>query len=92
MLILSVRYKKSSKWIINANKKPTGQLQSRFNAPVPMEVAVLIVGQQFEKRVSVLHSRDNRAIRISETHHAYDALQSPMMFCHGEDGYQINIP
>ncbi|GFW01795.1 OTU domain-containing protein [Trichonephila clavipes] len=31
-------------------------------------------------------------MRINETHRAYDALQYPLMFFRGEDGYQINIP
>lgn len=56
------------------------------------EVAVLILGQDFEKRDIVLHSRDNRLVRISKMHHAYDGIQYPLMFCLGEDGYYINIP
>ncbi|GFT05678.1 hypothetical protein TNCV_1045351 [Trichonephila clavipes] len=31
-------------------------------------------------------------MRINEAHRAYDALQYPLMFFRGEDGYQINIP
>ena len=83
---------KDYKVIINANRKPFGEHQGRFNAPTCKEVAVLIVGQEFEKRDIVLHSRNNRVVRISETHRAYDALQYPLMFCRGEDGYQIDIP
>ncbi|KAL4153686.1 hypothetical protein QTP88_001519 [Uroleucon formosanum] len=40
----------------------------------------------------VLQSHDNKLQRISEIHRAYDALQYPLMFCHGEDGYSIDIP
>lgn len=83
---------KEFKVIINADKKPAGEHQGRFNAPTSQEVAILIAGQEFEKRDIVLHSRDNRVIRISETHRAYDALQYPLIFCRGEDGYHINIP
>lgn len=28
---------------------------------------------------------------ISDTHRSYDALQYPLIFWEGEDGYQINI-
>ncbi|CAG9771498.1 unnamed protein product [Ceutorhynchus assimilis] len=80
------------KVIISANKMPIGEHPGRFNVPVSKEVAVLIVGQHFEKRDIVIHGRDNRLLRISETHHAYDALQYPLIFCRGEDAYQINIP
>ncbi|XP_067933012.1 uncharacterized protein [Watersipora subatra] len=54
--------------------------ERRFNAPVIDEVAVQIVGQQFEKWGIVLQLRSNELQRISETHRAYDALQYPLMF------------
>jgi len=50
------------------------------------------VGQDFKKRNIVFHSRDTKLVRISEIHRAYDALQYPLMFFRGEDGYFINIP
>lgn len=75
--------------IVNADKKPSGE--HRFNAPVPKEVAIVIVGQQFEKRDIILQSRDNKLQRISELHRLYDALQYPLMFCRGEDGYSVDI-
>ncbi|GFY55396.1 ATP-dependent DNA helicase [Trichonephila inaurata madagascariensis] len=56
------------------------------------EVAVVIVGQEFEKRDIVLSCRGGTLMQITETHRAYDALQYPLMFFLGEDGYQINIP
>ncbi|GFT58062.1 ATP-dependent DNA helicase [Trichonephila clavipes] len=56
------------------------------------EVAVVIVGQEFEKRDIVLSCRSGTLMRINETHRAYDALQYPLMFFRGGDGYQINIP
>ena len=30
--------------------------------------------------------------RISETHRSYDALQYPLLFCRGGDGYDIALP
>uniref|UniRef100_A0A6P4EN22 Uncharacterized protein LOC108043706 n=1 Tax=Drosophila rhopaloa TaxID=1041015 RepID=A0A6P4EN22_DRORH len=34
---------------------------------------------------------DGRLQRVYETHRSYDALQYPLMFCRGEDGYHFNI-
>ncbi|XP_074106305.1 uncharacterized protein LOC141532045 [Cotesia typhae] len=83
---------KEFKIVINADGKPAGEHRGRFNAPQAKEVAVVIVGQDFEKRDIVLRSRGNQLMRISETHRAYDTLQYPLIFCNGEDGYHINIP
>ncbi|XP_074115105.1 uncharacterized protein LOC141537825 [Cotesia typhae] len=83
---------KEFKIVINADRKPFEGHKGRFNAPQANEVAVLIVGQDFERRDIVIHSRSKQLIRISETHRAYDTLQYPLMFCHGEDAYHINIP
>ena len=38
------------KVIIKADKTPVGEHERRFNAPVMSEVAILIVGQEFETR------------------------------------------
>ncbi|VVC42095.1 Helitron helicase-like domain, partial [Cinara cedri] len=46
----------------------------------------------FEKRDIILQSRDTKLVRINETHRAYDALQYPLMFCRGQDGYSIKLP
>jgi len=52
---------------------------------------LVIVEQHFEKRDIVLQSHDNKLQRISELHRSYDTQQYPSLFCHGEDGYSINI-
>lgn len=62
-----------------------------YNAPTTSEVALVILGQEFEKRDIILHSRNSRLLRISETHRSYDAFQYALMFCRGEDGYSIDI-
>ncbi len=54
-------------------------------------VAVVIAGQQFDKRDIVLHSRDDNLQKISELHRSYNSLQYPLMLCRGENGYAINI-
>lgn len=78
--------------IIHADKVPSGAHAGRFNAPTSNEVALLFAGQQFERLDIVLHSRTGQLKRISETHRSYDALQYPLLFCRGEDGYSIQIP
>ncbi|KAL4090448.1 hypothetical protein QTP88_025283 [Uroleucon formosanum] len=47
---------------------------------------------QFENRDIVFQSHDNKLQRTSEIHRSYDALQYPLMFCHGENGYSIDMP
>ncbi|KAL0882000.1 hypothetical protein ABMA27_001749 [Loxostege sticticalis] len=79
------------KFVINADRRPAAGHLGRYNAPSTNEVAVLLVDQECDKRDVVLRSRENRLQRISETHRAYDALQYPLMFCHGEDGYNFAI-
>lgn len=55
-------------------------------------VAVVIVGENLESRDIVLARRDYCQLqRIYETHRTYDALQYPLMFWQGDDGYYINI-
>ncbi|GFU82915.1 ATP-dependent DNA helicase [Trichonephila clavipes] len=83
---------KEFKVVINAERKPFGEHKGRFTVPQTKEVTVVIVGQEFEKRDIVLSCRSGTLMRINETHRTYDALQYPLMFFRGEDGYQINAP
>ncbi|XP_045453030.1 uncharacterized protein LOC123662192 [Melitaea cinxia] len=78
--------------LIHASRVPDGEHRGRYNAPSTSEVAVVIAGQQFDKRDIVLRSRDENLHKISELHRSYDSLQYPLMFCRGEDGYTIDIP
>ncbi|KAE9523332.1 hypothetical protein AGLY_016280 [Aphis glycines] len=75
-----------------ARRKLNNAHVGRFNAPTQNEIALIIGSQKFENKDIVLQSHDNKLQCISEIHRAYDALQYPLMFCHGEDGYSINIP
>ena len=77
--------------VIHENNKPRQIHSGRYNAPTVNEVAVLMVGQECEKRDIVLHSKDNRLQRISEIHRSYDPLQYPLLFPNGEDGYGIYV-
>ncbi|XP_055312023.1 uncharacterized protein LOC129574268 [Sitodiplosis mosellana] len=77
--------------IIRADKTPVGQHKGRYNAPTMNEVAIVVVGDQCACRDIVIHRRNDKLERISETHRSYDALQYPIIFWQGEDGYHFNI-
>lgn len=79
------------KIVIRADKTPAGQHARRFNAPTIDEVAIVIVGDEFQPRDIVLHRRNDQLQRVSETHRCYDALQYPILSWQGEDGYHFNI-
>ncbi|XP_060882031.1 uncharacterized protein LOC132953677 [Metopolophium dirhodum] len=80
------------KIIIRADKRPSGSHERQFNAPTFNEVAVVIVAENVASRDIVLKRRDGGQLqRVYETHRSYDALQYPLMFCRGEDGYHLNI-
>ena len=42
--------------------------------------------------VTVLFTTGGQLQRITETHPSYMALQYPLLFPYGEDGWRINIP
>lgn len=69
------RKDKISKVVIRADRKSTTEHKDWYIAPTTSEVALVIVGQEFEKRDIFFHSRDTKLIRIGETHRAYDAFQ-----------------
>lgn len=79
------------KIVIRADKTPAGQHARRFNAPTIDEVAIVVVGEDLESRDIVLHRQNNQLLRIKETHRSYDALQYPIIFWKGEDGYDFSI-
>ena len=79
------------KVIIKADKTPVGEHERRFNAAVMSEVAILIVGQEFEKRDIIMEKRNNSLLRIRETYRTYDS-QYPLIFWEGQDGYTLQIP
>lgn len=89
---LETMHSDDHKIIIRADKRPAGGHARQFNAPTINEVAVVIVGENVESRDIVLKRRDGGQLqRVYETHRSYDALQYPLMFCGGEDGYHFNI-
>ena len=77
--------------VVRADKTPVGQHQRQYNAPTIDEVAIVIVGEEFNSRDIILHRRNGDVQRVSETHRSYDGLQYPILFWQGEDGYRFNI-
>ncbi|XP_058741375.1 uncharacterized protein LOC131613747 [Vicia villosa] len=64
-----------------------------YNQPTVFEVAALIVGDvdTGSKRHIILERQSGRLKRISEFHPSYLALQYPLLFPYGEDGFRIGI-
>ncbi|UYV80633.1 hypothetical protein LAZ67_19001160 [Cordylochernes scorpioides] len=78
--------------VVNADRTPPGQHPRRYNAPTANEVAVVLAGNQFGSRDIVLHQRDNLLKHVSDTQRFYDALQYPLIFWKGQEGYSFHIP
>ncbi|XP_035840374.1 uncharacterized protein LOC110914289 [Helianthus annuus] len=66
-----------------------------YNLPSTSEVAALIVGdvnESIDHRDIVVETQSGVLQRISELHPSYLALQYPILFPYGVDGYRIDIP
>ncbi|UYV69722.1 hypothetical protein LAZ67_7000457 [Cordylochernes scorpioides] len=83
---------KMQRVVVNADRIPPGQHPRRYNAPTANEVAVVLAGNQFGSRDIVLRQRDNVLKHVSDTHRFYDALQYPLIFWKGQEGYYFHIP
>ncbi|GJZ10655.1 putative PIF1 DNA helicase/replication protein A1-like protein [Tanacetum coccineum] len=67
----------------------------QYNAPTVSEVAALITndfGDGLPSRDIVVDSKDGGLKRISELYPSYMALQYPLLFPYGEDGFHEKIP
>ena len=67
-----------------------GEYDGRFNPPTANEIAIEMVGSECTYSNIVIHQRNNTVMRICETHRSYDALQYPLIFWNGCDGYHLN--
>ena len=54
------------KIVIHADKIPAGEHVRRYNPPTIDEVAIVIVGDQFQPRGIVLHRRNNQFINVQK--------------------------
>ncbi|GIY75899.1 hypothetical protein CDAR_250161, partial [Caerostris darwini] len=77
--------------VIRADKTPSGEHAGRFSAPTVEEVAIIMVGDPVDNRAIKITRRDSTVHVISDLHRSYDALQYPLIFWQGQDGYHINI-
>nr|KAJ0193496.1 hypothetical protein LSAT_V11C800439910 [Lactuca sativa] len=65
-----------------------------YNLPTSSEIAALIVGDicdSIEKRDIIVETSSGLLKRISELHPSYLALQYPLLFPYGDDGYRVDI-
>ncbi|CAN7018065.1 unnamed protein product [Brassica oleracea var. botrytis] len=65
-----------------------------YNTPTSSEVAALIPGDfnlGMDKRDIVIQHKSGRLTRIDEIHISYLALQYPLLFVYGEDGFRVGI-
>ncbi|RZB70611.1 hypothetical protein D0Y65_035545 [Glycine soja] len=64
-----------------------------YNVPTVPEVAALIVGDfdANSKRDIIIETQHGQLQRIHELHSSYLALQYPLLFPYGEDGYRPDI-
>ncbi|XP_067939447.1 uncharacterized protein [Watersipora subatra] len=81
----------SLKILICADRLPAGEHEQKYNAAKLDEPVIVIVGQDFDKRDILLHKRQSGLTRVSETHISYDALQYPIIYWQGQDGYHLTI-
>ena len=68
------------KVITRVDIRPAGEHEHCYNVPLVDEVAIILNNQQHGNRDIVLRQRCGSLNRISETHHAYNSLQYPLMF------------
>ena len=64
------------------------------NLPTSSEIAAIIVGDigvENEHRDVIVEYKDGGLKRINELHPSYMALQYPLLFPYGEDGFRLGI-
>ena len=65
-----------------------------YNTPTASEVTALIPGDfslDMYKKDIVLQQKSGKLLRINEIHASYLALQYPLLFTYGEDGFRLGI-
>lgn len=66
----------------------------RYYLPTASEVAGLIIGDigdSLDKRDIIVSTTTGRLQRINDLHPSYLALQYPLLFPYGDDGYRVDI-
>ncbi|GBM37033.1 hypothetical protein AVEN_129969-1 [Araneus ventricosus] len=80
------------KLVIHPDRTPSREHERRYNAPLINEVAALVTNAQFATRDIVIQAHNDKLTKVSETHKFCDALQYPLIFSKGEEGYHFKIP
>lgn len=80
------------KLVMHPDRRPSSEHERRYNAPIINEVAAVVSGEQFAARDIILHTRNDTLTRVPDTHKFYDALQYPLIFSKGQEGYYFQIP
>ncbi|GJS23697.1 hypothetical protein Tco_0452329 [Tanacetum coccineum] len=71
------------------------KINRQYNAPTVSEVAALIIndfGDGEPLRDIIVNKTNSGPQRISELHPSYMALQYPLLFPYGEDGFHEKVP
>jgi len=66
------------KIVVKADKIPTGEHVRQYNVSTIDEVAIVIVGKEFDSCDIIIHRSYDDVRRVSETHRSYDGLQYPI--------------
>ena len=78
--------------VINDENRPPGEHRRRYNAQMANEVAVIMPNDTLgNKRDIILKLRGGGLQRINELNQQYDPLQYPLLFPHGDSGYNIGL-
>ncbi|CAE1275698.1 unnamed protein product [Acanthosepion pharaonis] len=77
--------------VIDADRRPHGDHERRFNAPACNEIGAVIHGEEHKSRDIVIRYRGSGLRRFSDTHRPYDGLQY-ILFLYGSDGHHFKIP
>ncbi|GKE11644.1 ATP-dependent DNA helicase PIF1, partial [Tanacetum coccineum] len=76
---------------LHSDRKSTRQ----YSFPTVSEVVAVIIndfGEGLLMRDVIVNNKDSGPIRVSELHPSYMALQYPLLFPYGEDGFHEEIP
>lgn len=77
--------------VMKADQIHTNIHKKRLNVPTTNEVAIVMIGDECNSRDIIVRKRNDSLLRVHATHRSYDALQYPLMFWQGEDGYHFGI-
>ena len=88
---VNVNAQNDYKVVIHSDRVPVNSHRGRFNAPTTSEIALVSIGEQTSLRDIVVRFKNDQLKTIDELHRSYDPMQYPLMFCYGEDGYNLNL-